>query len=431
MTSEIAIMNKEAIALAADSTVTLGRGTKTWESANKIFTLSKYHPVGIMIYGSAEYMEIPWETIIKMYRANLGKKEFSTIQEYFDDFLKFLKTEKSLTTEDAEFTHFFTLVESYYKHIKDEISGNIESLFENAVESSKVVSDNEIEELITDMIKTHHENWQKSQFIHGCSEKTTKKLLDMHSEEIDESMKDIFQDMPLNAPRDSLLREIAVSLPIKDYSSYSVSGIVIAGFGKDEIFPAIQVCEIEGIIDGNMKYETSELQKISRDTISIVYPFAQTEMVETFMQGVDPEYQKLIDTMLEELIDELPSVFVDSIKSFSESEKEELLQKLENIYPEILEKNKQNMQSYRRENFLDEITTVVAQLPKTELASLADALINLTSLKRKMSMDIETVGGPIDVAVISKGDGFIWIKRKHYFTAETNPNFSTRYFMGD
>ena len=43
-------------------------------------------------------------------------------------------------------------------------------------------------------------------------------------------------------------------------------------------------------------------------------------------------------------------------------------------------------------------------------------------------MDAETVGGPIDVAVISKGDGFIWIKRKHYFSTELNPCFNQNYF---
>ncbi len=37
------------------------------------------------------------------------------------------------------------------------------------------------------------------------------------------------------------------------------------------------------------------------------------------------------------------------------------------------------------------------------------------------------VGGPVDVAVISKGDGFIWIKRKHYF----NPKLNVRYFERD
>ena len=42
-----------------------------------------------------------------------------------------------------------------------------------------------------------------------------------------------------------------------------------------------------------------------------------------------------------------------------------------------------------------------------------------------MSHTAETVGGPIDVAlIISKGDGLIWIKRKHYFSPELNPQFT-------
>ena len=34
---------------------------------------------------------------------------------------------------------------------------------------------------------------------------------------------------------------------------------------------------------------------------------------------------------------------------------------------------------------------------------MAESLVNLTSFKRRVTMDAETVGGPIDVAVISKG----------------------------
>ncbi len=59
---------------------------------------------------------------------------------------------------------------------------------------------------------------------------------------------------------------------------------------------------------------------------------------------------------------------------------------------------------------------------------MAEALVNITSLKRRVSVEAETVGGPIDVAVISKGDGFIWIKRKHYFDAKENPYFFNNYF---
>ena len=67
-------------------------------------------------------------------------------------------------------------------------------------------------------------------------------------------------------------------------------------------------------------------------------------------------------------------------------------------------------------------------LPKDELAAMAESLVNLTVFKRKVSKTVETVGGPIDVAVISKGDGFIWVKRKHYFEAELNQHFFANYY---
>ena len=66
---------------------------------------------------------------------------------------------------------------------------------------------------------------------------------------------------------------------------------------------------------------------------------------------------------------------------------------------------------------------------KNFAVELLGALVSLTSFKRKFSLDAETVGGPIDVAVLSKGDGFVWIKRKHYFKAELNPHFLTDYFQ--
>src|SRR4051812_10208603 len=69
MTAEIAILNKTAIALAADSKVTLSTGgkQKTYDTVDKLFSLSKTEPVGAMIYGNAEFVGFPWETIIKEY----------------------------------------------------------------------------------------------------------------------------------------------------------------------------------------------------------------------------------------------------------------------------------------------------------------------------------------------------------------------------
>ena len=59
---------------------------------------------------------------------------------------------------------------------------------------------------------------------------------------------------------------------------------------------------------------------------------------------------------------------------------------------------------------------------------MSEALVNLTSFKRHVTKQAETVGGPIDVAVISRGDGLIWIKRKHYFSRDLNQHFLSNYY---
>ncbi len=91
MTAEIAILNKSAIALAADSAASVGGDTgKIYNTVNKLFTLSKHRPVGVMVYGNADYMGIPFETIIKTYREGLGRRAEARIEDYASKFTKHL-----------------------------------------------------------------------------------------------------------------------------------------------------------------------------------------------------------------------------------------------------------------------------------------------------------------------------------------------------
>jgi hypothetical protein len=87
----------------------------------------------------------------------------------------------------------------------------------------------------------------------------------------------------------------------------------------------------------------------------------------------------------------------------------------------------QSMSDRRYDRFVAPLYDAVDFLDKPELAVLAENLVSLTALKQKISLDLETVGGPIDVAVISKHDGFIWIKRKHYFSPDLNHSFIANY----
>ena len=177
-----------------------------------------------------------------------------------------------------------------------------------------------------------------------------------------------------------------------------------------------------------LKYDDFLSAKVDFETESTIIPFAQREMVITFMEGVDPSYRSLEESYLNEIFAEYTDLITENMTKYNETEKNEFKQNLQNISDEILIDYRKRLERYRSEVNVDSVVSVVSMLPKDELAAMAEALVNLTSLKRKVSMQTETVGGPIDVAVISKSDGFIWIKRKHYFKSELNPQFFANYY---
>ena len=99
-----------------------------------------------------------------------------------------------------------------------------------------------------------------------------------------------------------------------------------------------------------------------------------------------------------------------------------ILDKVQNKHPDLNNSFESFIDDIKRNN-RKPILRSIQFLPKDELSNLAESLINLTSLKRKVQDGLETVGGDVDVAIITKGDGFIWTKRKHYFKPELNPHY--------
>lgn len=68
MTAEIAILNKSAVAVAADSAVTISAGDsqeKIFDSADKLFELCDNNPIGIMLYNGMDFMGTPLAILVK------------------------------------------------------------------------------------------------------------------------------------------------------------------------------------------------------------------------------------------------------------------------------------------------------------------------------------------------------------------------------
>jgi len=67
------------------------------------------------------------------------------------------------------------------------------------------------------------------------------------------------------------------------------------------------------------------------------------------------------------------------------------------------------------------VPLVVPAMPIQDAIDLAEFLVETTVKFSQYSPGAPTVGGPIDIAAITKHEGFRWVRRKHYFKAELNP----------
>jgi hypothetical protein len=426
MTAEVVVMNKMGIAAATDSAVTIPTksGAKIYQSANKIFTISKYAPVGIMIYGSADIMNIPWEIIIKNYRARLGKKRFSYLKEYIDDFINFLEHNENLCSDKCSEMYVRQEIYSFLHFLRDEIRDELE----RRLGAKTPITESDITKAIELILIGKLESYRKYSAPKRLQKTFPNKVTKKYSKQITKILNLIFKKIPLSKKSMLIMHQMIGQLfyrQLIEESSYS--GIVIMGYGEKENFPAATEYIVRGVVLNKLWCVQAKNGKIDIEQPSVIMAYAQQEMVNTFMEGIDPDYRiyivnkfiKLLSTYAEELSKSIPGI--------TEKRRQIIRKSLYKTFEKQLGIISQDFNKYQQENHVEKIMTMISVLPKNELAKVAETLVSLTSFKRRVSSESETVAEPIDVAVISKGDGLVWIKRKHYFPIDLNPTWPSRY----
>lgn len=425
MTSLVAILNDQAVALAADSAVTTSGpyGQKIYNTVNKLFTLSKYHPVGIMVYSSAEVMTVPIETVIKSYRSQRKDNCCLTLKDYYDDFTNYLKVETDLFPQEARLEHGKQVIYSNLLRLRDRIMRKLNTDFPDWGEPTRV----QVKQVARTMLQEHHAAFHASNELPGVTNTLRRSLKTQVKDQIDFWKDEYKKTFGLSDTDIALISEISLDLLLREMPTGTETGFVIAGFGKNEYVPHLHSCELESSLCGVHKLRDQHSIDVSVDGASIV-PFAQTEMVETFVRG----RENRLDEVLLNLVDNYFRTQKQQIASnpATQANVTVLQAFLDQMNTGLKQHLADELLGYTSYHHLRPVLETVHAMPKEELAVMAEALVNLTSIKRRMSPDAETVGGPTDVAIISKGDGFIWIKRKHYFRPEFNPTFGHNYFNG-
>lgn len=416
MTAIVGTLNRIGVAFAADSAAThrMSNTSKITNHANKIFALSRKRPVGIAIYSNMDFLGVPWETIIKLYRdSHLQDNAFPLLKDYIADFWKFLheyvvptieKDQKSqvFIAANGLKNEIFQLANNELKDKKEDI--NDESLFK------------EMLTLLQGFYAVYSQENRSSEFDSYSKERFAE-----YSKEI---IYAVLADWKANekCPKVfiSTFIETLFYIMISDKSIYLVStGLVFWGFGEDELFPSYFNYEVSLSIDERIKYVEQHSYVVSNTTNACVAPFAQTDVANTVVRGIDQKLRDTIGENVSKYFETFKNVIIDSFKKIGAPDN--VLQPLNAINSnEYVKPFIEDLNQFINKNYIDNLLNTVAVLSKEDLAEMAESLVKITCLKRHITTDEESVGGPVDVAVITKGDGFVWIKRKHYFSAELN-----------
>ena len=416
MTAIVGILNKQAVAVAADSAVTIGGGTKIYNTANKIFNLSKKCPVGIAIYGNAALNGcVPWEVVIKMYRNHIGSKVFPTLREYAD--------------------HFFTFVKDYTgRYISDDdahnmISGNVlmfwsETFTKGLCESDSI--DAPIAQLALPVLHKKLEQFEKRMRKARLVDEYKSVTLDQFVEETKDIIELIKKQITTNGGRWNDFEQLVQNALFKAFTTDAIknpfiSGIALFGYGDDEIYPSQLEFQVYNKLLAVQRIKHVASGVICETNSAYVCPMAQKDVIETFIEGVS---HKIKNTFLDATATSINEV-VKSIANIVRKTDPDLAEMVakSSDYDTINEQFRKTIDGIIRKESVDPLIRTIATMGKEDIADLAENLIYMTSMKRHVTPYAESVGGPIDVAVISKGDGFIWIKRKHYFDAGLNRSF--------
>ena len=416
MTSEVCVMNRLAVVLAADSATTVtswsdrGKEERYFKGANKIFQLSTHHPVGMMVFNSADLLKVPWEVVLKQFRSNLERKSFNSLEGYAAEFFAFLNASTPLFPAQVQKEYF------------------LENARTAAIRPLLMIHRNEDggeqrRAAVEAAVVARREELSKLPFAPGIDEGHVTEIVAGWREELVAMLQDWQEPLSLTYPSElPSLADLGMQAMFKVPSDFvGTTGLVFAGFGDHEIFPAMVEYESCGMIAGRHVSREVSRAFIDHDIPAWLSAFAQTSMSDTFSLGLSQDiYTSLLTALRDRLVP-----FVEEVIGASGGD----AAKIEDISSIVQRTTKSIgdavLEKARQEHAFP-LRRVLGALPVDEMAELAETLINLQSLKEKVTKPSQTVGGPIDVAVIAKNEGLVWIKRKHFFDIGLNSRYMQR-----
>lgn len=415
MTAEVVVMNRYGAALAADSYVTVASGTsrKTYATTDKLFCLSASGPIAVLTHGSAELMGVPWELAIRAY-ADRKAPSHPTVREVAEDFFDWLGHNDQFFPRQIQAERFDVVA----RHVLVETKQEIVDAVEKQIRETGSLSHETTEQIASRVIEAKLSSISEmgSGAYYDLQEGLA--LANEYAPRVEELVDEVFGSIPMSAQAAEQLRALPAGFVVSTFiDDEAASGVVFVGYGAREVYPSLAEYHVDSVIADTVRAR-SGADLSATDAGAAIFPLAQRDTVDTLLRGVAAKYEKAVRALLHQLLERLPDETLASIETLDDDERKRLALMLADKNEARLRKFEEELDKFATTRFVQPVLGAVRFLPKGDLAELAEALVNLTKLRLRMSIeDYESVGGAVDVAVVSKTDGFVWVKRKQYFAS--------------
>ncbi len=210
----------------------------------------------------------------------------------------------------------------------------------------------------------------------------------------------------------------------------NTSGVVIAGFGEDETTPSVVHLLIHWKWRDEMKVlRINDGKALEEDVYcSNAETFAQSGMVDTLLHGRHPGWDNATEQAFKALVGDFIKTIARKTKGISEDGKlaRELrwsARKEAKDHAGTITDEANKM--FRSWEFQNQYKTFLGnhmwRLAPPDLASLAEKLVETEVAFQYVTRESRGVGGAVDVASITKENGFMWVKRKDTLDPTLNP----------
>lgn len=410
MTSEIAVMNQRAIALAADSAVTTIDGGKVIvrNDQRKLFNLADGVPVGIMFFGLADLMGHPWDVLAEHYRVGGGKGTSPHVRDYGERFFQFLDTLDSFFPRSRQKDEYKRLTASVFRYI----FRFAQYLHETGMPGPDQVVLARAVELVWNRYRTYPDGRPRrdlSCFPPGFAVTLEKDYGNAAEDLIDYAFGAFSPDRETR----QRLREIAVLCVVKDLFLEDVTGLVFAGYGNDEPYPVIVTYNASAVIGGIVKRARVEETRVDGDMHAAISLYADSEVTYAFLRGIEVELEAHMYGTFGAMGGALVDKVVESFGNVDPVERESIRRRFQSEQvPDAVRQCYDTVNAFQQEAYIDPVLATVEVSTRNDLAETAHGLVALNIFKKRIMAQDQTVGGAIDVAVINRDNGFTWWKRQ-------------------